>query len=62
MREMQQNPRRPDPLNTQVYGGWSYLELPDAPAQPWIRKQAGTPGGHRTHEKFKSQTLNAEYP
>jgi enterochelin esterase family protein len=62
MKEIQQNPPRPDPLNMQVYAGWSYLELPDAPTQPWIRKQAGTPGGHRTQEKFKSQTLNAEYP
>jgi enterochelin esterase-like enzyme len=61
MREMQQNPPRPDPFNTREYAGWSYLELPDAPPQPWIRKQAGVPGGHQTREKFKSQILNAEY-
>src|SRR5262249_35367092 len=62
MREIQKNPPRPDPLNPHAYAGWSYLELPDAPSQQWIRKQAATPGGHQTQEKFKSQTLKTEYP
>jgi len=59
--EMQRNPPRSDPLNPREYAGWSYVELPDAPSQPWIRKQADTPAGRKTQEKFKSQILDAEY-
>jgi enterochelin esterase family protein len=59
--EMQRNPPRPDPLNPNQYAGWSYVELPDAPSQPWIRKQADTPAGRKTPERFKSQILDAEY-
>ncbi len=61
MREVQQNPPRTDPLNTREYAGWSYVELPDAPPQPWINKQAGVPSGRKTQEQFKSQILKAEY-
>jgi enterochelin esterase-like enzyme len=60
MKVMQQNPPRPDPLNRRNYAGWSYIELPDAPPQPWIKKQ-DVPAGRMTHEKFKSKLLNAEY-
>jgi enterochelin esterase family protein len=59
--EMQRNPPRLDSLNTNQYAGWSYVELPDAPSQPWIRKRADVPAGRKTQEKFKSQTLDAEY-
>ena len=59
--EMQRNPPRPDPLNPREYAGWSYVELPDAPSQSWIRKQADVPAGRKTPEKFKSQILDAEY-
>ena len=62
MKEMEQNSPRPDPLNPRAYAGWSYVELPDAPPQPWIIKNADVPTGQQTKEKFKSQTLNAEYP
>jgi enterochelin esterase-like enzyme len=61
MEALQQNPPRPDPLNTNQYAGSSYVELPDAPPQPWIKKQAGVPSGRTTQEKFKSQILKAEY-
>jgi enterochelin esterase family protein len=62
MKEIQRNSPRPDPLNAREYAGWSYVELPDAPPQPWLRKRADVPAGRRTKEKFKSRILNAEYP
>jgi enterochelin esterase family protein len=62
MKEMQRNSPRPDPLNARAYAGWSYVELPDAPPQPWLRKRAGVPAGRQAKEKFKSRILNAEYP
>jgi enterochelin esterase family protein len=60
MQAMQQNPPRPDPFNPNQYAGSSYVELPDAPPQPWIKKQSGVPSGRTAEEKFKSQTLKAE--
>jgi len=62
MKEMERNPPRVDPLNTNEYAGWSYLELPDAPPQPWITKQSGVPAGRKVTQKFRSETLRAEYP
>jgi enterochelin esterase family protein len=62
MKEIQQNSPRPDPLNAREYAGWSYVELPDAPPQPWLRKRADAPAGRQTKEKFKSRILNAECP
>jgi len=61
MKEMERNPPRVDPLNTNEYAGWSYVELPNAPPQPWITKQSGVPAGRKITEKFKSETLRAEY-
>jgi enterochelin esterase family protein len=60
MQAMQQNPPRPDPLNPRQYTGSSYVELPDAPPQPWINKQPGVASGRTTEEKFKSEILKAE--
>jgi len=60
MQAMQQNPPRPDPLNPNQYAGSSYVELPDAPPQPWIKKQPDVPSGRTTEEKFKSQILKTE--
>jgi enterochelin esterase family protein len=62
MKEIQQNSPRPDPLNAREYAGWSYVELPAAPPQSWLRRRADVPAGRQTKEKFKSQILNAEYP
>jgi enterochelin esterase family protein len=53
-------PRR-DPLNTRESGGGSYLELPDAPPQPWIKRRDDVPHGKLTEQKFKSEILKAEY-
>jgi enterochelin esterase family protein len=61
MREIQQNSPRPDRLNTREYAGWSYVELPGAPPQPWIRKRADVPAGRQTRETFQSRILDAEY-
>jgi enterochelin esterase-like enzyme len=61
MREMEQYRPRVDPLNPREYSGWSYVELPDAPPQPWITKQPDVPAGREIKTKFRSPTLNAEY-
>jgi enterochelin esterase-like enzyme len=61
MTEMERNSPRVDPLTTNQYAGWSYVELPDAPPQPWIRKRADVPARPKAQEKFKSQILDAEY-
>jgi hypothetical protein len=60
--QMQRNPPRVDPLNTNEYAGWSYVELPDAPPQPWIHQREGVPEGRKIQMTFKSQMLAAEYP
>ncbi len=54
---MQQSPPSKDPCNPKAFQGWSYLELPDAPAQPWIEEHAGTPKGKVTKTTFKSAIL-----
>lgn len=61
MAEMKRNPPRLDPLNTRAYAGWSYIELPDAPPQPWIGKQTDVPAGRQVKERFRSAVLDAEY-
>ena len=61
MREMERNRPRLDPLNPREYAGWSYVELPDAPPQPWIATQAGVPAGRQIKEKLASKFLKAEY-
>jgi len=49
-----------DPLNPQSFAGRSVVELPDAPAQPWILAQPGVPKGIRVQLTLKSQLLNEE--
>jgi len=61
MEAMRRNPPRPDALHTREYAGWSYVELPDAPPQPWIVRQADIPLGRQTKERLKSQIENREY-
>jgi enterochelin esterase-like enzyme len=61
MKWLEKNPPRPDPLNKNRYAGSSYIELPDAPPQPWIQKQAGVPSGSKIEAKIESQILKAEY-
>src|SRR5688572_29820816 len=58
---MEDNPPRVDPFNPREYAGWSYVELPNAPPQPWIEKRAGVPNGRKLNEKLKSRILDAEY-
>ena len=60
MKTIEQTPPQPDPLNPRSYGGWSYVELPDAPPQRWIKKQA-VPAGRIASSKLKSKILNTEY-
>jgi enterochelin esterase family protein len=61
LKEMQQNPPRLDPSNPRSYAGWSYVELPDAPSQPWLEKRADVPRGRKSKEKLKSAILDAQY-
>jgi enterochelin esterase family protein len=61
-RAMEQSPPKRDPFNPREFQGWSWVELPDAPQQPWIKEQAGAPKGKVTQRTFKSLTLKAEYP
>jgi len=60
MKTIEQTPPQPDPLNPRSYAGWSYVELPDAPPQRWIKKQA-VPAGRIASSKLKSKILNREY-
>jgi enterochelin esterase family protein len=62
MKVIEQNPPRLDPLNTREFAGWSYVELPDAPPQPWIKRKPDVPRGRQTQQNFKSEILKAEYP
>ena len=55
-------PPKRDPLNPRQFAGWSYVELPAAPPQPWIERHPDVPAGKLTKEKFKSDVLKAEYP
>lgn len=50
----------PDPLNPRSFAQGSYFELPNAPAQPYLKKQAGVPSGTLTRLKIKSAILNEE--
>jgi enterochelin esterase family protein len=50
----------PDPLNPRSFAQGSYFELPNAPAQPYIKEQVGTPKGTLTRLKIKSAILNEE--
>lgn len=63
---------RPDPLNPKRfrvdkesvdapdYLGRSILEMPDAPAQPWIAERSGVPAGQVERHQFKSTLLKNE--
>ena len=63
---------RPDPLNPKrwrvdkesvdapEYLGRSILEMPDAPAQPWIAERPGVPAGEIEKHQFKSTLLKNE--
>jgi enterochelin esterase-like enzyme/ketosteroid isomerase-like protein len=49
-----------DPLNPKAFGQYSYFELPNAPAQPYIKEIPGVPRGKLTKLKIKSTILNEE--
>jgi len=63
---------RPDPLNPKrwrvdkesvdapEYLGRSILEMPDAPAQPWMAERPGVPAGQVDRHQFKSALLKNE--
>jgi len=52
-----------DPLNPKTYLGFpptSLVELPDAPAQPWIKRLPDVPAGKVEEKRLKSAILNNE--
>jgi len=63
---------RPDPLNPKrwredkqsveapEYRGTSVVEMPAAPAQPWIAERPGVPAGQVENHRFKSALLKNE--
>jgi enterochelin esterase-like enzyme len=63
---------RPDPLNPKrwrvdkesvdapEYLGSSIVEMPDAPAQPWLAERPGVPAGQIERHQFKSSLLRNE--
>jgi enterochelin esterase family protein len=51
---------RTDPLNPRVFSGGSVLELPDAPPQPWVERQADVPQGELRDETLSSKILNED--
>jgi len=63
---------RPDPLNPKrwridvgsldspEYLGNSIVEMPNAPAQPWLAERAGVPAGQVEKHRFKSTLLKNE--
>jgi enterochelin esterase family protein len=62
---MEQCPARSDPLNpkTVILQGIipaSLLELPEAPAQPWVKPLEGVPKGTLKEHKIKSKSLKEE--
>jgi enterochelin esterase-like enzyme len=48
------------PLNPPEYQGSSFVEMPDAPSQPWIMERPGIPAGQIDRHKFKSTLLDNE--
>jgi enterochelin esterase family protein len=50
----------PDPLNPVQFSGGSLVELPDAPAQPWIQEKAGVPQGAVAVEHIASEKLHED--
>jgi len=63
---------RPDPLNPKrwrvdpqsadspAYEGRSMVEMPDAPAQPWLAERPGVPAGQIEKRRFQSARLKDE--
>jgi len=63
---------RPDPLNPNRWRvdkqsvdapeflGSSFVEMPDAPPQPWLAERSGVPAGQIEKHQFKSTLLNNE--
>ena len=58
------NPKRyrvdPESVDAPEYRGSSILEMPDAPAQPWVVQRPGVPEGRVEKHLFKSATLGNE--
>src|SRR5262249_46133347 len=53
-------PSQLDPLNPRQRLGWSLVELPSAPPQPYAQLRAGVPEGQAEHRRFASEILGNE--
>ena len=58
--ELRRSTFKTDPLNPHGISGASMVELPDAPPQHWITKQADVPTGRIESKKMKSAILGNE--
>jgi enterochelin esterase-like enzyme len=58
------NPKRwrvdPQSVDSPAYEGRSMVEMPDAPAQPWLAERPGVPAGQIEKRRFKSALLKNE--
>lgn len=57
-----ESPKDPPPLNPKEFKDVSYVELPEAPPQPWSVERPNVPKDKLTKTFFKSQDLKSEYP
>jgi enterochelin esterase-like enzyme len=57
-------PPRADPLNPRKTSAQdrSWVELPDAPTQPWLKRLPGVPKGALTEHKITSEIIRAAKP
>jgi enterochelin esterase family protein len=51
---------KPDPLNPITFAGRSVAELPDAPPEPWIKKDPSVPAGTVSKHKLRSELLDEQ--
>jgi enterochelin esterase-like enzyme len=58
------NPKRwrvdPQSVDSAVHDERSMIEMPDAPAQPWLAEKPGVPAGQIAKQQFKSALLKNE--
>jgi enterochelin esterase family protein len=58
------NPKRwgvdPEDINPPQYQGYSVIEMPEAPMQPWLAPRQGVPTGSIEKHQFKSALLKNE--
>jgi enterochelin esterase family protein len=57
-RVMKDSPPLPDPLNPRSFAGYSMVECPDAPLQPWLEEKPGVARGEVRRTEIHSSRLD----